>query len=256
MFGFQANLPVSDSERLWIDQGFDRLSRVLGHDRMLRAEVVLPSPEHFPDPYNRTEEDAEKMFRRICKYMRVDRNTIDLEVFPDEAAELSRVVPYWSSESGGCAGLYTRDDDSSRMVVGLKATQLNDPLALVATLAHELGHVILLGGELISRDVPDMEPLTDLLTVFLGFGVFNANTAARFEQHDDGNKQGWSMQRLGYLSEEMYGYALAKFALERGEQRPEWADHLATNVKAYYKRSRAWLTANKGKAYEPPPPIG
>src|SRR5215471_18814913 len=222
---------------------------------MFRAEVVLPTPEHFPDPYERTEEDADNMFQRICQYMRVDRSTIDLEVFPDEARELAKVVPYWSSQSGGCAGLYTRDDDSSRMIVALKATQLNDPLALVATLAHELGHVILLGGELISRDVPEMEPLTDLLTVFLGFGVFNANTAARFEQHDDGDKQGWSMQRLGYLSEEMYGYALAKFAAERGEERPEWTDYLTTNVKAYYKRSRAWLDQNTRNAYEPPPAI-
>ena len=94
----------------------------------------------------------------------------------------------------------------------------------------------------------DMEPLTDLLTVFLGLGVFSANTAARFQQHDDGHKQGWSMQRLGYLPEEIYGYALAKFAQERGENSPQWVKHLRTNVKAYYKRSRAWLLANRGRA--------
>ena len=245
MFGFRAKLPVSDPERLWVDQGFDRLARVLGRDRMLRAEVILPTPEHFPDPYDRTEEDADNMFRRICQYMRVARSTIDFELIPDETEELRKLIPYWSSQSGGCAGLYKRDDESSRMIVAVKAAYLKDPLVLAATLAHELGHVILLGGELISRDVPDMEPLTDLLTVFLGFGVFNANTAARFQQHHDEQSQGWSMQRLGYLSEEVYGYALARFAVERGEERPEWADYLTTNVKAYYKRSRAWLTQNE-----------
>jgi len=54
-----------------------------------------------------------------------------------------------------------------------------------------------------------MEPLTDLLTVFLGFGVFTANAAFRIEQHQDGRSQGWSARRQGYLSEEEFGYALA-----------------------------------------------
>ena len=35
------------------------------------------------------------------------------------------------------------------MVVALRSSQLDGPMALVATLAHELGHVILLGGGLI-----------------------------------------------------------------------------------------------------------
>jgi hypothetical protein len=49
------------------------------------------------------------------------------------------------------------------------------------------------------------------------------------------------MQRLGYLPQEVYGYAHAKFAAERGESQPEWARHLSTNVRAYFKRSSAWL---------------
>jgi hypothetical protein len=36
----------------------------------------------------------------------------------------------------------------------------------------------------------------------------------------------------------------AKFAAERGEIKPEWTQHLSTNVLAYFKRSRAWLAKN------------
>ena len=57
---------------------------------------------------------------------------------------------------------------------------MKDPVALVATLAHELGHVILLRPGLVDRDDPDMEQLNDLLMVFLGFGIFTANSAFRF----------------------------------------------------------------------------
>src|SRR5262249_14673197 len=130
------------------------------------------------------------------------------------------------------------------MVIAIRSTQLKDPLALVATLAHELGHVILLGGRLLDPKSPDHEPLTDLLTVFLGLGIFTANCAGRFRQYQDEARQGWSMQRLGYLPEEVYGYALAKFAAERGEPKSEWVEHLSTNVRAYFKQSRNWLLKN------------
>jgi hypothetical protein len=118
---------------------------------------------------------------------------------------------------------------------------MKDPLGLVATLAHELCHVILLGQRLMSHDEPDMEPMTDLATVFVGLGVFTANSAARFEQHDDGQQQGWSTRTLGYLPEPMFGYALAKFALERGEAKLEWSKHLSTNVRFYFQKSVHWL---------------
>jgi hypothetical protein len=120
---------------------------------------------------------------------------------------------------------------------------MEDPMTLVATLAHELGHVILLRPGLVGRDEPDMEPLNDLLTVFLGFGIFTANSAFRFEQFTTNESQGWSSRRLGYLSEELFGYSLARFALERGEKKPEWRTLLSTNAAVYMKKSMAWLEA-------------
>jgi hypothetical protein len=122
---------------------------------------------------------------------------------------------------------------------------MKDPMTLVAVIAHELGHIILLRPGLVDRAEPDMEPLTDLLTVFLGFGIFTANAAFRFEQHQDGRSQGWSARRQGYLSEEEFGYALARFAYERGEMKPAWVSFLSTNVKTFTKRSIAWLAANR-----------
>src|SRR5262249_6128904 len=134
------------------------------------------------------------------------------------------------------------DRNGSQMLVALRSTQLQDPVSLVATMAHELGHVILLGHGLMSTTTPDHEPMTDLLTVFLGLGIFTANSAARFRQFQDERKAGWSMHRLGYLDEEVFGYALAKFASERQEAKPDWVKDLCTNVRVYYKASRKWLS--------------
>ena len=68
--------------------------------------------------------------------------------------------------------------------------------------------------------------------------------AGRIRVLDSANR---TMQRLGYLRQEVYGYALARFAAERSENRPGWARHLSTNVRAYFKRSRAWLAKNSDR---------
>jgi hypothetical protein len=37
MLGFKPKLPVSNEDRQWVDDGFHRLSRLLGRNRMLAA---------------------------------------------------------------------------------------------------------------------------------------------------------------------------------------------------------------------------
>lgn len=247
MFGLlKPKLPVSDEDRQWVDEGFNRLSRILGRNRMLQAQIVLPDAKHFPDPYDKSDAAAEKMFLRICDYMQVDPSRLKVEVFPDALKELKSMMPYWgTAKEGGAAGLYFHpESESDEIVVALKQSQLDDPLALAATIAHELSHVILLGGSLMDRSIKDMEPMTDLTTVFLGMGIFSANCAVRFMQWQDNSKIGWSMSHLGYLPEEVFGYTLARFAHERGERSPRWTRHLSTNLQSYFKKSAAWLESN------------
>ena len=253
MFGFSPKLPVSAEQRIWTEQGFKRLEKLLGRRRMLDAKVVEPTAEDFPDPYNKSPEAVEKLFSRVCAYMRIDRSRIELEIFQDETEELREIVPHWRGDGEArAAGLYVHAYEQNRasrdeegcVVVAIRSTMLRDPMSLVATVAHELGHVILPGGELMKSATPDHEPMTDLLTVFLGLGIFTANSAARFKQFQEGRKIGWSMQRLGYLPEPVFGYALARFALERGENKPEWTRHLSSNVRSDFKRSKRWLEEN------------
>jgi hypothetical protein len=67
-----------------------------------------------------------------------------------------------------------------RCVVAIDRANIGNPTALLAVIAHELGHVRLLGENRIPAGRPDSEPLTDLLTVYLGMGIFTANAAFGF----------------------------------------------------------------------------
>ena len=209
---------------------------------MLEAELVLPTAEHFPDHYDRSEAALDRMFRGIAARMDVNPSEVEVTLFASENDLTNNLVPFYSSRDSGAAGLY-HHDPSSRQRISIDEFQMKDPMTLVAVIAHELGHVILLRPGLVNREEADMEPLNDLLTVFLGFGIFTANAAFRFEQHQDGRAQGWSAGRLGYLSEELFGYVLARFAYERNDTKHKWDSFLSTNIRSFMKRAVAWLTS-------------
>ena len=245
VFGLtKPKLPITEDQRDWIDRSFVRLGGLVGAHRLFEAEVILPTPEHFPDHYDRSEAALERMFHRIAARMQVNPTEVEVTLFASEDDLTNSLVPFYSSRGSGAAGLY-HHDPSSKQRISIDEFQMKDPMTLVAVIAHELGHVILLRPGLVDREEADMEPLNDLLTVFLGFGVFTANAAFRFEQHQDGGSQGWSARRLGYLSEEQFGYAMARFAYEREDAKPKWPSFLSTNIKSFMRRSVAWLTTNR-----------
>jgi hypothetical protein len=242
MFGLRPKLPVTDEERNWVDDGFLRLERALGEKRMRQCTVILPTDEFFPDPYDRSGAALESIFRRICSYMHVDRSLVELAEIPD-VSELVEILPEYRHSSHDPAGLHFGKEHGGKSEIAVRKSLLKDPLTVVATIAHELGHVILLDGGHLPRDAEDMEPMTDLVTVYLGLGVFTANAARRFVQYQDDRRYGWSMSRHGYLPEEVYGYALALFAKQRSESKPLWAEFLCTNVRTYLRQSARWLEA-------------
>lgn len=246
MLGLRAaRLPISEEDQQWVDGAFCRLGTLLGWQRMLAARVALPTAEDFPDPYDRSETALRAIFCRVAKSMGAHVEHVDLVVLEDGVESTQLSMPLASGKSSTPGGLYM-DPQNGRKLIAVQERELPDPLALVAILAHELGHLILLGGGMVERDSEDMEELNDLLTVFLGFGVFNANAAFRFSQYTNFQAQGWSAGKLGYLPEQVWGYALARFAYERNEASPEWSKYLSTNIRAYYNASMRWLE-RKGK---------
>ena len=56
-----------------------------------------------------------------------------------------------------------------------------------------------------------------------------------------GGSSGWSTSRLGYLDQRMFGYALARFASTRGEERPAWLGHVRPDVRAPLKQGLKFI---------------
>ena len=136
------------------------------------------------------------------------------------------------------AGLYVAAE--GKTVVRIDVNLLSVPETLIATYAHELSHVLLLGGKRICADDLDHEYVTDLNTVFFGLGVFNANDSYLDRYRE--NRRGETIGRLGYLHWDIWAYALALYAWLRGEPDPDWATWLRPGIRSTFRKSLKYLT--------------
>lgn len=242
MFWETPKLSLDEQSKDWIEKSFQWLLKEFGEEYFLKHQTILPESSFFPDKYQGTEECAIKLVERVCSYMDVNPANVEVDFFFDRDETASKHRLGGEQSHSGAAGYYlSKTDNEPRKKISINISQFKNPTSLVATIAHELGHVILLGGGKVSREYESHEYLTDLITVFLGLGIFTANSAFQFSQWQDHSHQGWSASRLGYMSEEMFAYSLAAYAWMRGETNPKWSSHLAMNVGHYFKQSLKYL---------------
>ena len=240
MFGWlQPQCPLASEDLKWIERRMTWLCDEFGIARLLGITVILPTSEYFPEPFESTAPGVRTLLDRTCRYMDVDPSRVQLDFFSQHksvAFNTDLIDP-----RSGAAGLY--DEQSGRITIWLETSTLSDPFNVVATLAHELGHVHLLGDGRLSGEEPDHEPLTDLLTVFFGLGILTANAVIQEANWTSGGWSGWQVSSRGYLTAPLYGYGLALLAWYRGEQSPHWARHLRLDVRSPFKTSLRYLEA-------------
>src|ERR1035441_9778359 len=120
MFGLRPKLPVTEEERLWVEEGFRRLSRMLGSSRLQNAAVILPTDEFFPDPWDGTESALGRLFRRVCGFMSVNPSQVELEIIPDSSELLETLPAYSLSGQNSPAGLHYGGSGDERPLVAVR----------------------------------------------------------------------------------------------------------------------------------------
>ncbi|MEO1332185.1 MAG: hypothetical protein AAFV32_01605 [Myxococcota bacterium] len=210
-----------------------------GFEQFIRTPIILPTAEHFPNAPDDADEPtlAEHLFACTKLHAGLEDWPCELEHHTNapRMRDLVGLLPSLESSSMNAAGTF-RIDRSRRVVITYAEGSTSDPVAFIATMAHELAHYLMMtiptpppGGE------DAEEPATDLTAVFMGFGVFTANAAVRFNQFSDGTMIGWSMSRTGYLTEQSIAYALAIFLTLTGTPFSVARSHLDPNPRSYTK---------------------
>ena len=199
----------------------------------LEAEVLTPTPRFFPGAYKGTPEDVLSVVDLVRAHLRINPAEISVALY--DGRPPARMPGAATGAYSSVAGHYSIRDGLGMIAIALEDAP--DPRRLVAVAAHELCHHKLLYSGIATAADQDHEPLTDLATVFFGLGVFTANAAFSFSQ----GSHGWRRRQLGYINQPMFGYALARVAALRGEHDPEWARHLETNPRGYFKQATRYL---------------
>jgi hypothetical protein len=236
--------PVSEQNRLWLEEAFLLLLDFFGKENTQHRKVLIPHHANFPIQYNGTEQSAYETMKIVAIQMDVPFDSIELGFYDDGVNEISTGSPmggriFLEAEKGyqSPAGLYGGSGQSGKYEIWLNRKQLSEPESLVATLAHEIAHIKLLGENRIEEN---NEYLTDLTTVIFGLGIFTANSA--FQTYKGIDYYGWKSQ--GYLTQMQWGYSLALFTRLRGEKSPDWMNHLTPNVKSDFLQGQSFIEAN------------
>lgn len=243
---FKPSCPCDPAAKGWVEERLAWLADEFDDHAFNGRRIVLPAPQFFPDPYDGTKIAVRGLLDRVCEYMDVVPDLVRLKFRSDEGK--LGLVNEGGYAVGYAAGTY--QEGYRKFTVTIDTSMLADPMALVGTIAHELGHVKLLGEGRTTSDEYDNELLTDLTTVHFGLGVFTANhpayvvpTKARWPDTD--------LFRPAYMTPPMYGWALAHLAWFRGEEKPEWARHLTADARAYLKQGVRYLFATADSSYKP-----
>jgi hypothetical protein len=248
MFGWsRTTCPLDPEAKAWVEHRLQWLTGQFESSAFTDKPVILPTAEFFPAPYDGSDRSIQTLLDQVCEYMEVDPDKIELDLFTAQR-NLWFVNETGKPVSSGPAGTY--NENLGKFHIRLDRNQADRPMALVGTMAHELSHARLLGERRIDRNVYDHEILTDLTTVFHGFGVFLANIPRNWS----GAYTTWpnsELKKPEYMTPPMYAYALAHLAWHREETKPIWAKHLRLGARANLKQAMRYLQVTKDSSFKP-----
>jgi len=238
---------VTPEDKEWIEDAFLWFEEQYGRDYLKSIRIVEPTREFFNHEFSGTEADAEFLLKKICDYMNIKNVRINLYYFSDAPLDFSdEGIAITQTEEGTgyqtnhALGKY-REKGRNKYEIGIELQQLKNPVGLIATLAHELSHLVLLGeGRLDQND----EELTDLNCIALGFGIFISNSIFSFQQWQGSSHQGWQASRQGYIPEQVASYSMALFNNYQNNQ-TDWYKHLDKSVAKQYRKNIKYLRSTK-----------
>ncbi|MFN2348413.1 MAG: hypothetical protein ABR558_02410 [Thioalkalivibrio sp.] len=240
MFGlFQKQALIDDATRQWLHDVYAWALRNFGtdvfHDQTI---LVTPSAAHFPGRADSVHGMAQLVFEQVKQHAGLAHwptRLVSPEAFDPgqpQRLELSGAIR-------GARGVRAEAvDPAHRLVISYVPNRVSDPEALIATYAHTLAGFM----ASLARDEPpggreNWPHVTEVLAVFMGFGLMMSNTAYATPKVGCGSCRVPGAERESYLSQYDLTYALALFCALKGIERGEVLRHLKAPLRGYFKKA-------------------
>ena len=203
---------------------------------MFRDETLLvtPSNQHFPGRANSPEEMAALIFDRVVAYAGMQH--WPLQLLPPDSCVLEPATEVRVVAGARGSRAVAAEPSPISLTLSYDPDYLNNPEAMIAVFAHTLSHYL---GTSASGPPPggaeNWPHVTELLAVFLGFGLMFANTALVLPR--GGCCGGPVVRRQAYVSQHDITYALAIFSALKGVPQKDVLAHLKKPLHGHFKQA-------------------
>jgi len=201
--------------------------------------LVTPSNEHFPGRENSVHGMASLIFDKVCLYAGVSHWPFYLI---NEKEYLKVETPKIRIQGAlrGVKGIASETiDEDNRLTVTYNAHLLNDPEVMIGHYAHTLAHYL---GSMAQEPPPggveNWPHITELLAVFMGFGIMMANSAYTNKVRSCGSCAGPIVERSNFLSQYDITYALAIYCHLKNIPLKSVKPYLKKSLLPYFKKAQ------------------
>lgn len=237
MFGLFRKGPLLGAELTqWQFDTFQWLLRYTGGIEAFRQRrLILPTPQFFPHDGSQGHAFAEMMFNRVKMHADMLDWPCSLHCQDDDPNPKVSSQAFIKGAPSSPGGTFRKLEEGGALIT-YHPNKLRDPMSMVATFAHELAHYRM-------SEFPEpppggwevKEPATDVAAVFLGFGIFVANSRFHFAQYSQGDV-GWRWQQQGYISEAEALHMHAIVSVLLGADLQQTLPHLKPALRGIFKR--------------------
>jgi hypothetical protein len=229
---------LDEESTLWLFDTFAWALRNLDA-RVFYDETILvtPSNEHFPGRETSVHGMANLIFGQVKEHA-------GLRHWPTKLINMSEGMPSKSPELvikgalRGSKGIMPDGEVSHRLLIAYNPDRLRDSEVLIADFAHVLGHYLgSMSQEPPPGGVENWPHITEVVAVFMGFGLMMANSANTVKIRSCGSCSGPAVERSNALSQYDISYALAIFSHLKDIPTKEVLVHLKKSLRPFYKKA-------------------
>lgn len=186
--------------RAWLTEQLAALVAARTEIHLVRAPLIEPTEDYFPDPWGGGEASVRRLARRLLLYAGIDDLPVSVTVL-DEGTSIA----------AGSSGVSFEGLRQGTLEFAVQSAAMRDPMVIVSAMARAVAEAFRRVHRLpIGNDTPHQR-LVDVTAVYLGFGLLMANAALRH----GGSGGGWGRRgsrtrtRLGVLDPQSIGFLLA-----------------------------------------------
>ncbi|WP_198263969.1 hypothetical protein [sulfur-oxidizing endosymbiont of Gigantopelta aegis] len=238
-FDFLKSTPVLDEESVqWQFELYEwALINFDAEVFFSKTVLVEPSNQFFPGHADNIDEMAQLIFNKVKHYASLSHWPCRLTTEQSCALPSKQVrIPGSLRDVSATESIKLAEEE--QLPILYDPRQVRNPEAIIASFAHTLAHYL---GTM-AKDMPpggeeNWPQVTEVLAVFMGFGLMFANSAFVYRNVTCGSCQPTTVNRTAYLSQYDITYSLAIFCVLKDIPAKDALKNIKKTLRSYFKKA-------------------